>query len=60
MKKYAVEAKIYSNGDITAFIRDAEPGEIAHSHDLEKYDLYVDIFDDENEALEFLRGYAMA
>ena len=25
-----------------------------------EYDLYVEIFDDENEALEFLQGYAMA
>lgn len=60
MKKYAVEARIYDDGHIDAFIRDAEPDEVAFSHDLEKYDLYVNIFDTENEALEFLHGYTMA
>ncbi len=58
--RYAVEARIYDDGHIDAFIRDAEPDEVACSRNLEKYDLYVEIFDDENEALEFLQGYAMA
>lgn len=60
MGKYAVEARIYDDGHIDASMREAEPGEAARSDSLENYDLYIDVFDDEDEALEFLHGYAMA
>lgn len=42
MKKYAVEARIYDNGYIDAFIRGAKKDEVDYSHNLERYDLYGD------------------
>ena len=60
MGKYAVEARIHDDGRIDAFMREAEPGETARSEYLEKYDLYIEIFNTEKEARKFLRQYAMA
>ena len=58
VKRYAVEAKIYDDGRIDAFMRQAEPGEADHLKCFEKYDLFVEVFDTEDAALKFLHGYA--
>ena len=60
MKKYVVEAKIYDNGYIDAFIRDAKSGESNHFHRLKNYDLYIDVFNNKADAFEFLNEYKIA
>ena len=58
--KYAVEAKIFSNGKIVAKMRAAEDGETDSYRETRACDIYIDIFDTETEARDFLRDYRYA
>ena len=55
--KYAAEARIFDNGRIITRVRPAQDGEEDHMKETEKYDIWVDIFEDEQEALDFCRQY---
>ena len=58
--KYAVEARIFNNGKIVAKIRPAEQGEESNCRETRTCDVWTDVFEDEFEAEEFLKGYKRA
>lgn len=58
--KYAVEARIFSNGKIVAKVREAEEWEKDTYKDTRSCDIYVDVFDSEEDARAFLRDYRNA
>ena len=58
--KYAVEARIFDNGKIVAKVRPALDGEESGCTETRKCDIWVDIFDDEKEAINFCRDYKYA
>ncbi len=58
--KYAVEARIFSNGKIVAKVREAEEWEKDAHKETRSCDIYVDIFGSEEEARAFLRDYRNA
>lgn len=58
--KYAVEARIFNNGRIVTKIRPALDGEENNSIETNSCDIWVDIFDTEQEALGFQNEYRRA
>lgn len=58
--KYAVEARIFNNGKIVAKMRPAEQGEESKCRETRTCDVWIDVFDDEFEAKDFLKGYKRA
>ena len=58
--KYAVEAKIFNNGKIVARVRPAYDGEESGCTETRSCDVWIDIFDDEQEARQFCRDYKNA
>ena len=55
--KYAVEARIFNNGRIVTKVRPALDGEENKSTETNSCDIWVDIFDTEQEALRFQNEY---
>lgn len=51
--KYKVMTKCYDNGTAKISISPASDDETTHSEEFNKYDLYVDVFDDEASARAF-------
>lgn len=60
MERYAVEAKIFNNGKIVAKMRKASEGEESGCTETRSCDVWVDVFDSEQEAEDFLREYEKA
>lgn len=58
--KYAVEARVFHNGKIVAKMREAREGEENSYTEIRTCDIYIDVFDVEEEALEFLAEYRRA
>ncbi len=58
--KYAVEAKVFHNGKIVARVRPADDGEENGCTETRTCDIWVDVFDDEQEARRFCRDYKTA
>lgn len=58
--KYAAEARIFNNGRIITKVRPAQDGEEDHMTKTEKYDIWVDVFENEQEAEDFCRQYSKA
>jgi hypothetical protein len=58
--KYAVEAKIFSNGKIVAKVRPARDGEESGCTETRSCDIWVDIFDDPDEAARYCADYRKA
>nr|DAP56866.1 MAG TPA: hypothetical protein [Caudoviricetes sp.] len=58
--KYAVEAKIFSNGKIVAKVRPARDGEESGCTETRSCDIWVDIFDDLGEAARYCADYRKA
>lgn len=58
--KYAVEARIFNNGKIMAKMREAREGEEDTYKDTRSCDIYIDIFDSEEEACAYLQDYRKA
>ena len=55
--KYAVEARIFATGKIVAKMRPAEPNEESSHYETRMCEVRIDVFANESEAEEFLRGY---
>lgn len=60
MERYAVEAKIFDNGKIVAKMRKALEGEESGCTETRSCDIWVNVFDSEQEAKDFLRDYKKA
>ena len=60
MEKWAVEARIFDRGRIVAKVRKAEPSEENHSTETRTCDIWVDIFDTQEEACAFAQDYKKA
>lgn len=58
--KYAVEARIFSNGKIIAKVRHAEDGETNGCTETRSCDIWIDIFDNEKDARQFCNDYKKA
>ncbi len=58
--KYAVEARIFNSGKIVARMREAEEWEKDNCRETRSCDIYIDIFDSEEEACAYLRDYRKA
>lgn len=58
--KYAVEARIFNNGRIVAKARPAKDGEESGCTEARSCDVWVDIFETEEEAKDFARSYKYA
>ena len=58
--KYAVEAKIFNSGKIVARVRPARDGEESGCTETRTCDIWVDIFDDREEAAQYCAGYRKA
>lgn len=58
--KYAVEARIFNSGKIVAKMREAEEGESTDRMETRSCEVWIDVFDTEEEALGFLREYRRA
>lgn len=58
--KYAVEARIFNNGKIVAKVRPAVDGEEGGCTETRSCDIWVDIFDTEDEAVRFCNDYRKA
>ncbi len=58
--KYAVEAKIFNNGKIVAKVRQALEGEESGCTETRSCDIWVDVFDTEDEAVRFCNDYRKA
>ena len=57
---YAVEARIFNNGKIVARVRPAQEGEENGCTETRTCDVWVDIFDTEEEARQFCNDYRKA
>ncbi len=57
---YAVEARIFATGKIVARMRLAEPNEESRCYMTRMCEVWIDVFQDESGAEEFLRGYKRA
>lgn len=58
--KYAVEARIFNNGKIVAKMRKASTDETSFYRETRSCDIYVDVFENEQGAKEFLNEYRKA
>lgn len=58
--KYAIEARIFSNGKIVTKVRKAEDGEISGCKETRTCDIWIDVFDTEAEAIRFANEYKKA
>lgn len=55
--KYAVEARIFGDNRIVAKVRSAEDGETSGYTQTRTCDIWVDVFENEDEAISFKREY---
>ena len=53
--KYAVEARIFNNGKITAKVRPTEDGEESYMTETKLCDIWVDVFDSREGAEDFCK-----
>lgn len=60
MARWAVEARIFNSGKTVAKIRKAEEDEQDYRNETRSCDVYVDVFEDYDEAREFLAEYRRA
>lgn len=60
MERYAVEAKFFNNGKLIAKMRKALDGEESGCTETRSCDIWVDVFDSEKEARDFLQEYKKA
>ena len=60
MERYAVEAKFFNNGKLIAKLRKALEGEESGCTETRSCDIWVDVFDSEKEARDFLQEYKKA
>lgn len=58
--KYAVEARIFNGGKIVAKVRPAQEGEEEGCRETRSCDIWVDVFDTEEEAVKFAKDYKTA
>lgn len=58
--KYAVEARVFSNGMVVSKIRPAANGEVSEVSQTMTCEIWVDVFETEQEAREFAKGYRRA
>ena len=58
--KYAVEARIFTNGMVVSKIRPAAAGEESGANQTMTCEIWIDVFDTEQEAREFAKGYRRA
>ncbi len=58
--KFAVEARIFTNGMAVYKIRPAEVGEESSTNQTMTCEIWIDVFDTEQEAREFAKGYRRA
>ena len=58
--KYAVEARIFSNGKIVAKVRPAKPDEEDRIIENNQCDIWVDIFEKKEDAEDFCKQYKKA
>lgn len=58
--KYAVEARIFNNGRIVAKVRPAMDGEESGCTETDKCDIWVDVFENRQEAERFCGDYRKA
>ncbi len=57
MARYAVEARIFSNGKIMAKVRLAQEGEESGCQETRLCDVWIDVFDTKQEAERFCAEY---
>ncbi|WP_434310193.1 hypothetical protein [Hominifimenecus sp. rT4P-3] len=58
--KYAVEAKIFNSGKIVAKVRLARDGEESGCTETRTCDIWVDIFDNPEDAAQYCADYRKA
>ncbi|MFV0519948.1 MAG: hypothetical protein ACK5LY_06690 [Lachnospirales bacterium] len=58
--KWVVEARIFNNGKIVSKVRQALDGEESYCKETEKCDIWVDVFENEEEAIAFCKDYKNA
>ncbi|MEG0595106.1 MAG: hypothetical protein RR514_07795 [Christensenella sp.] len=58
--KYAVEGRVFDNGKIIAKVRLARQGEGSEYIEAERCDIWIDVFDNEQEANKFYDEYKNA
>lgn len=58
--KYAVEARVFSNGMVVSKVRPAVDGEENSTNQTMTCEIWIDVFDTEQEAREFAKGYRKA
>lgn len=58
--RYAVEARIFNSGKIIAKVRSAEDGEEDHMTETKLCDIWVDVFDERSDAVDFCKQYKKA
>ncbi len=57
---YAVEAKVFNSGKIVAKIRPAKPDEVERCTETRSCDIWIDLFDDYDAAVDFKNAYSKA
>lgn len=55
--RYAVEARIFADGKIITKVRPALPGEESYQYGTRACEVWIDVFDSEEEAENFARQY---
>lgn len=58
--KYAVEARIFNSGKIVSKVRDARPEDEEGCTETRTCDIWIDLFDDYQEAMNFNKSYKTA
>lgn len=58
--KYAVEARIYDDGKIVAKVRPALDEEESGCKETRKCDIWVEVFEEESEAIKYCNDYKKA
>ena len=57
---FAVEARIFNNGNIVSRVREAKPEDQEGCSETRTCDIWIDLFDDYQEALTFKKSYKSA
>lgn len=55
--KYAVEARVFGNGEVVAKVRPATPDDVKSYRRTRTCDIWVDLFENEMEAYRFAKQY---
>ncbi len=58
--RYAVISRVYDSGNVKCTIRKALPGEESRSAETKLFDMYIDVFDTEEEAKEYVSSWKNA